>query len=82
MFGGCCPCLPLLLASRAGRRRIHNPPPTLSHHHHTHRSPAPTPQALEKLSHDHPAALLRNGALVAVLQYVDFFQACFSRLFC
>lgn len=31
-------------------------------------------QALEKLSHDHPASLLRNGALVAVLSYVDFFQ--------
>jgi len=33
-------------------------------------------QALEKLSHDHPSSLLRNGALVAVLSYVDFFQVC------
>lgn len=37
------------------------------------RHPLP-PQALEKLSHDHPGSLLRNGALVAVLSYVDFFQ--------
>lgn len=46
-------------------------------------SPASLPrplgvQALEKLSHDHPASLLRNGALVAVLSYVDFFQVCAS----
>ncbi|KAL4435190.1 hypothetical protein ABPG77_001872 [Micractinium sp. CCAP 211/92] len=37
-------------------------------------------QALEKLSHDHPASLLRNGALVAVLSYVDFFQTGVQRV--
>ena len=42
-------------------------------------TPAP-PQALEKLSHDHPGSLLRNGALVAVLSYVDFFQTGVQRV--
>ncbi|PSC70280.1 E3 ubiquitin-ligase UPL3-like isoform A [Micractinium conductrix] len=37
-------------------------------------------QALEKLSHDHPGSLLRNGALVAVLSYVDFFQTGVQRV--
>ncbi|KAL4436702.1 hypothetical protein ABPG75_003841 [Micractinium tetrahymenae] len=37
-------------------------------------------QALEKLSHDHPASLLHNGALVAVLSYVDFFQTGVQRV--
>jgi E3 ubiquitin-protein ligase TRIP12 len=32
-------------------------------------------QALEKLSHDHPGALLRAGGLVAALSYLDFFPA-------
>ena len=43
------------------------------------RPPLP-PQALEKLSHDHPASLLRAGALVAVLSYVDFFQTGVQRV--
>lgn len=30
-------------------------------------------QGLEKLSHDHPQALLQHGGLVAVLSYLDFF---------
>lgn len=30
-------------------------------------------QALEKLSHEHPHALLQNGGLMAVLSYLDFF---------
>src|SRR5690349_19876144 len=30
-------------------------------------------QALEKLSHEHPQALLQNGGLMAVLSYLDFF---------
>jgi E3 ubiquitin-protein ligase TRIP12 len=37
-------------------------------------------QALEKLSHDHPGSLLRNGALVATLSYVDFFQTGVQRV--
>lgn len=37
-------------------------------------------QALEKLSHDHAGSLLRNGALVAVLSYVDFFQTGVQRV--
>jgi E3 ubiquitin-protein ligase TRIP12 len=37
-------------------------------------------QALEKLSHDHPGSLLRAGALVAVLSYVDFFQTGVQRV--
>ena len=31
-------------------------------------------QALEKLSQEHPQAVLRQGGLVAVLSYLDFFQ--------
>lgn len=30
-------------------------------------------QALEKISHEHPHALLQNGGLMAVLSYLDFF---------
>lgn len=30
-------------------------------------------QALEKLSHEHPQALLQHGGLLAVLSYLDFF---------
>lgn len=30
-------------------------------------------QALEKLSRDHPQAVLRAGALTAALAYIDFF---------
>ncbi len=30
-------------------------------------------QALEKLSHEHGSSCLRNGGLVAVLTYLDFF---------
>ena len=30
-------------------------------------------QALEKLSHEHPLAILRAGGMLAVLQFVDFF---------
>lgn len=37
-------------------------------------------QALEKLSHEHAAQLLRAGALVAVLSYVDFFQTGVQRV--
>ena len=37
-------------------------------------------QALEKLSHDHPGSLLRHGALIAVLSYVDFFQTGVQRV--
>lgn len=37
-------------------------------------------QALEKLSHEHPGSLLRNGALVAVLSYIDFFQTGVQRV--
>ena len=37
-------------------------------------------QALEKLSHEHPGSLLRAGALVAVLSYVDFFQTGVQRV--
>ncbi|MCO5611157.1 hypothetical protein L7F22_065407, partial [Adiantum nelumboides] len=29
-------------------------------------------QALEKISHEHPTACLRAGALIAVLSYLDF----------
>jgi hypothetical protein len=31
-------------------------------------------QALEKISHEHPTACLRAGALMAVLSYLDFFS--------
>lgn len=31
-------------------------------------------QALEKISHEHPTACLRAGALIAVLSYLDFFS--------
>jgi E3 ubiquitin-protein ligase TRIP12 len=37
-------------------------------------------QALEKLSHDHAPSLLRAGALVAVLSYIDFFQTGVQRV--
>lgn len=37
-------------------------------------------QALEKLSHDHPSSLLRAGALIAVLSYIDFFQTGVQRV--
>jgi E3 ubiquitin-protein ligase TRIP12 len=37
-------------------------------------------QALEKLSHEHPGSLMRAGALVAVLSYVDFFQTGVQRV--
>lgn len=37
-------------------------------------------QALEKLSHEHPGSLLRAGALVATLSYVDFFQTGVQRV--
>ena len=46
----------------------------------THPACLPTPQALEKLSHDHPGSLLRSGALLAVLSYVDFFQTGVQRV--
>ena len=38
------------------------------------------PQALEKLSHEHPQAVLRQGGLVAVLSYLDFFQTGVQRV--
>ncbi|XP_024534679.1 E3 ubiquitin-protein ligase UPL3 [Selaginella moellendorffii] len=37
-------------------------------------------QALEKISHEHPAACLRAGALVAVLSYLDFFSTGVQRV--
>eukprot|EP01113_Clastostelium_recurvatum_P006997 TRINITY_DN1321_c0_g1_i2.p1 TRINITY_DN1321_c0_g1~~TRINITY_DN1321_c0_g1_i2.p1 ORF type:complete len:1980 (+),score=516.89 TRINITY_DN1321_c0_g1_i2:142-6081(+) len=37
-------------------------------------------QALEKLSNEHPAALLRSGALMAVLAYLDFFSTGVQRV--
>ncbi|KAK9803385.1 hypothetical protein WJX72_003423 [[Myrmecia] bisecta] len=37
-------------------------------------------QALEKLSHEHPAACLRQGGLLAVLTYLDFFQTGVQRV--
>jgi E3 ubiquitin-protein ligase TRIP12 len=37
-------------------------------------------QALEKLSHDHPSYLLRSGALVAVLSFIDFFATGVQRV--
>eukprot|EP01018_Ginkgo_biloba_P024669 Gb_07121 [translate_table: standard] len=37
-------------------------------------------QALEKISHDHPAACLRAGALMAVLSYLDFFSTGVQRV--
>lgn len=37
-------------------------------------------QALEKLSHEHPLAILRGGGMLAVLQYVDFFAMGVQRL--
>ncbi len=37
-------------------------------------------QALEKISHEHPASCLRSGGLVAVLSYIDFFQTGVQRV--
>lgn len=37
-------------------------------------------QALEKLSHNHASTLLREGALVAVLSFIDFFQTGVQRV--
>ena len=37
-------------------------------------------QALEKLSHEHPRSLLKSGALLAVLSYIDFFQTGVQRV--
>ncbi|KAH7446550.1 hypothetical protein KP509_01G061600 [Ceratopteris richardii] len=37
-------------------------------------------QALEKISHEHPAACLRAGALLAVLSYLDFFSTGVQRV--
>ena len=37
-------------------------------------------QALEKLSHEHPLAILRAGGMLAVLQYVDFFATGVQRI--
>ena len=37
-------------------------------------------QALEKLSHEHPLAILRGGGMTAVLQYVDFFATGVQRV--
>lgn len=36
-------------------------------------------QALEKLSHEHPGALLQHGGLLAVLSYLDFFPSSVQR---
>ena len=36
--------------------------------------------ALEKLSHEHPLAILRAGGMLAVLQYVDFFATGVQRV--
>jgi len=38
------------------------------------------PQALEKISHEHPAACLRHGGLLASLSYLDFFQTGVQRV--
>jgi hypothetical protein len=40
----------------------------------------PYTQALEKLSHEHPAACLRAGGLLAVLSYLDFFATGVQRV--
>eukprot|EP00250_Pteridium_aquilinum_P022187 c25318_g3_i1 orf=376-6123(+) len=37
-------------------------------------------QALEKISHEHPTACLRAGALLAVLSYLDFFSTGVQRV--
>ncbi|KAF8397626.1 hypothetical protein HHK36_016546 [Tetracentron sinense] len=37
-------------------------------------------QALEKLSRDHPLACLRAGAIMAVLNYIDFFSTSVQRV--
>ena len=37
-------------------------------------------QALEKLSHEHPLAILRAGGMLVVLQYVDFFATGVQRI--
>ncbi|KAL3701580.1 hypothetical protein R1sor_019602 [Riccia sorocarpa] len=37
-------------------------------------------QALEKISHEHPTACLRAGALIAVLSYLDFFSTGVQRV--
>lgn len=37
-------------------------------------------QALEKISHEHPAACLRHGGLLASLTYLDFFQTGVQRV--
>jgi E3 ubiquitin-protein ligase TRIP12 len=37
-------------------------------------------QALEKLSHEHPLAILRAGGMQAVLQFVDFFATGVQRI--
>lgn len=37
-------------------------------------------QALEKISHEHPAACLRHGGLLASLSYLDFFQTGVQRV--
>ena len=37
-------------------------------------------QALEKLSHEHPLAILRAGGMLAVLQFVDFFATGVQRI--
>uniref|UniRef100_A0A0D6QT53 HECT-type E3 ubiquitin transferase n=1 Tax=Araucaria cunninghamii TaxID=56994 RepID=A0A0D6QT53_ARACU len=37
-------------------------------------------QALEKISHEHPTACLRAGALMAVLSYLDFFSTGVQRV--
>ena len=37
-------------------------------------------QALEKISHEHPAACLRSGGLLASLSYLDFFQTGVQRV--
>eukprot|EP00898_Chlorokybus_atmophyticus_P003350 jgi/Chlat1/4015/Chrsp26S04084 len=37
-------------------------------------------QALEKISHEHPAAVLRAGGLMAVLSFLDFFPSSVQRV--
>ena len=37
-------------------------------------------QALEKLSHEHPLAILRAGGMLACLQFVDFFATGVQRI--
>eukprot|EP00245_Coleochaete_scutata_P015662 TRINITY_DN706_c0_g1_i1.p1 TRINITY_DN706_c0_g1~~TRINITY_DN706_c0_g1_i1.p1 ORF type:complete len:1941 (-),score=419.45 TRINITY_DN706_c0_g1_i1:667-6414(-) len=37
-------------------------------------------QALEKISHEHPSAVLRAGGLMAVLSYLDFFSTGVQRV--